>query len=259
MDKPVHCTVLLANHNYERYLRGAINSVLGQTYPHLQLCIIDDASTDNSWSIVEELFAKLDTQRGKLENLDILMAIHEGRKFTGIKIPENVGPSMARNIGINVTLSDSDCYAILDADDEFYPDKIEKCIKKLYSHEAIGQVYADYHILNMATGNLIYEYKWPYSRRKLMSECIIHSGFVAKKEALEKIAENGNVYYPQLLTAEDYDVHLRITEHYIAAHIAEPLTLVRVHNQSSVNYRSNDTWQRSWQLVNQRAQARSKR
>jgi len=250
-------TVLLANRNYDKYLRGAIKSVLNQTYPKWQLCIIDDCSTDNSWSIVEDLFAQINTNRQEMNGLNIFSGNNGQQRFIGIKIPQNVGPSEARNIGIQLTLSETDVYAILDADDEMYPNKLEKCLSKLLISPDVAQVYADYHIFNVETGNLTYEHKWPYSKRKLLEECIPHSASVLRKDALLAVRDNNGFYDRNLVCAEDYDLWLRLSEKYMICHIPEALSLVRVHKNNSVGYRSNQTWQQCWSYVAQKTRERN--
>lgn len=49
-------SVMIANHNHGDYLMDAIESVKAQTYPHWEIIIVDDCSTDNS----HELYAKLE-------------------------------------------------------------------------------------------------------------------------------------------------------------------------------------------------------
>ena len=49
-------SVLIANYNNGKYLMDAIESVRQQTYPHWEIVLVDDASTDNS----EELYAELE-------------------------------------------------------------------------------------------------------------------------------------------------------------------------------------------------------
>lgn len=51
-------TVYITNHNYGKYIKKAIDSVLGQTYTNFELIIIDDGSTDNSKSIIKRYINK---------------------------------------------------------------------------------------------------------------------------------------------------------------------------------------------------------
>jgi glycosyltransferase involved in cell wall biosynthesis len=49
---------VLANHNYDKYIKGAIKSALEQDYPAIRLVIIDDCSTDDSWSTIHNFVFK---------------------------------------------------------------------------------------------------------------------------------------------------------------------------------------------------------
>src|SRR3989338_11073338 len=53
MSEPL-VTVYITNHNYARYLRQSIESVLGQKFTDFELIIIDDGSTDGSLEILTE-------------------------------------------------------------------------------------------------------------------------------------------------------------------------------------------------------------
>ena len=50
-------SVIMPVYNVERYLRAAIDSVLAQTYPHWELILVDDGSTDSSPEICDEYAA----------------------------------------------------------------------------------------------------------------------------------------------------------------------------------------------------------
>lgn len=52
-------TVIIPSHNRAPYIAQAIESVLSQNYPNTELIVIDDASTDGSWDIIESYKDKL--------------------------------------------------------------------------------------------------------------------------------------------------------------------------------------------------------
>lgn len=242
-------TILITTYNYGHYIADAIKSAQNQKYPIKPcICVVDDGSTDNSLDIIsQELFGDKAVQYIKQEN-GILITKSDDSIL--ISLPACQGPSMGRNIGIEVTKEFTDFYMILDADDIMQEEKTAKFAQALFMAEHIGVVYADYDILNVVTGNVIREYKEPYSRERLLQECIVHSGAGIKKDALLASADEFGYYDVNMRTAEDYELWIRISKKYMIEHIAEPLTLVRVHNQNSTNTVSKETWQRNWQYIN---------
>ncbi|ARV58408.1 glycosyl transferase family 2 [Nostocales cyanobacterium HT-58-2] len=56
-DNPL-VSVLVPNYNYAKYIGKTIESALGQTYPHFELIICDDGSTDNSCEVIETYVQK---------------------------------------------------------------------------------------------------------------------------------------------------------------------------------------------------------
>ena len=54
IQNPLKVSVIIPNYNYEKYIVERIDSILLQTYPIYELIILDDCSTDNSVSVIEE-------------------------------------------------------------------------------------------------------------------------------------------------------------------------------------------------------------
>ncbi|ESA37701.1 glycosyl transferase [Leptolyngbya sp. Heron Island J] len=52
MQKPLFISIIINNYNYERFLSKAIDSALAQTYPHVEVIVVDDGSTDSSRDII---------------------------------------------------------------------------------------------------------------------------------------------------------------------------------------------------------------
>lgn len=116
-QKPRTVSVVITNYNYERYVSGAIESVLGQTQP-AEIVVVDDGSRDNSLSELQPY-----AESGRI------------RLIT----QSNSGVASARNAGISSATGD---YIIcLDADDALEPSYIQTCFKALEKDRALGVVY----------------------------------------------------------------------------------------------------------------------
>jgi glycosyltransferase involved in cell wall biosynthesis len=118
-------SVIIDNYNYGRFLRQAIESVLAQTYPHIELIVVDDGSTDDSEEII--------TSYG-----DRLVPLFQA----------NGGQGAAVNTGF--TQAQGEIICLLDADDQFYPDKVEKVVTAFAHHPDWGQIAHCWTTMNAA-------------------------------------------------------------------------------------------------------------
>ena len=250
MTEPIELplvTVVIANYNYGQYIETAIGSALNQNYPGpLQICVVDDGSTDDSWEKIQNI---VDTDTTKKDDLEIAEKVivrpddYEVRVIA-IKRP-NGGASVSRNTAINYTCEETHAFAILDADDEYYLNKVSRMVQKLLEDPAkIGVVYADYDIHDLNTGKIVREYKQPYSKDVLMGECIVHSNALINKLAFAATNEETGFYDVNLHgpatgefigCSEDYDLWLRISEQFMIVHIPESLAKANItgHNQTT--------------------------
>jgi glycosyltransferase involved in cell wall biosynthesis len=105
-DQP-KVSVLIANHNYGEYIEEAIESVLCQTYPHFELVICDDGSTDTSREIIQR-FVKFDSR-------------------VSLSCKENGGQASALNVAFD--LSHGEIICLLDSDDLYDSHKLEEVVK----------------------------------------------------------------------------------------------------------------------------------
>jgi GT2 family glycosyltransferase len=101
-------SVIVPTYNCAKTLPACLESVLKQDYEHIELIVIDDASTDHSAEIVERYDCTL------------------------IEQPDNRGPAAARNRGI--LASRGGILFFLDADVALAPDAIGKCVRMLREH-----------------------------------------------------------------------------------------------------------------------------
>ena len=254
-------TILIANYNDEDYLDIAIESAVNQDYPGpLNICIVDDGSTDGSWDIIET-YIRNPVKDTTEDSLDVTFSQHSGGRFGNTKIyaikNKNSGPSEARNDGIRYMIEKTDIFAILDSDDEMYENKVSTCVTVFgEGGNAVGVVYGDYDTVHTSTGKIIREYKEPYSRKRLTQECIVHSGSLISKEALEEVLDENGYYDKTMRTCEDYDLWMRISEKFIISHVPIALTRVRVTGDNSSFIVNQETWQKNWMRVMEKMQAR---
>lgn len=242
--------IIIANHNYGQWIKKSIASAIYQDYKNFIITVIDDGSTDNSIEKIEQISNAKFTDN-KIETLI------DNVPFIAIKLDSATGPSNARNIAIHNTINFTDIFAILDADDEMMPNKISRCVAEMSQQNLIGLVYADYIIEDMTTGMKHIEYKEPYSKERLLQECIVHSGSLIKKQALMDTMDEFGYYDFNMRTCEDYDLWIRISEKYMMSHVAEPLTLVRVHKDNSTNTVDNSIWQQNWKRIADKMRSRN--
>ncbi|MFT5425619.1 MAG: glycosyltransferase involved in cell wall biosynthesis [Gammaproteobacteria bacterium] len=104
-------SVVIPTFNRVTLLERALNSVLAQTLPADEVIIVDDGSTDNTVSIVQSLYSK-----NELSRVNFIEQ-------------ENLGVSAARNAGIDA--AKHEWIALLDSDDVWHNNKLEKQIQAL--------------------------------------------------------------------------------------------------------------------------------
>ena len=252
MGPPV-VTVLIANHNNGEYLSGCIDSVLKQDYQGpIIVAVIDNGSTDNSWDIVERKCLKGNVKKTKEEDglLVVEASTATNFSFLCIKTDLALGPSEARNVAIKRTLDRSFSYVTLDADDEMYPNKISRMLSVFKNDPMrIGAVYGDYDTLDTSSNKIIREYKEPFSRQRLVEECIVHSGSMVSAQAFLETEEETGYYDRTMRVCEDYDLWMRISERFLIIHMPESLTLVRITGENSSSVVQQDIWQQNWRRV----------
>lgn len=263
MRKP-RVTVIIANYNYGEFVCSAIESALNQTYPQTRVVVIDDGSTDDSLSKILFQYEK----QSKSKDIATLPARYYAglsTRYYGDKLDiisiDNSGASTARNVGIHHAWSNTDIFAILDADDMYLPTKVEKLVQKLVEHKEIGVAYADYQIVR--TGDREYvktEFKYPYSQIHLQQECIVHSGALIKKEFLEAVKLPNEEFYDSRLhgpasrgfigCTEDYDLWLRLSNHCVMVHVPEVLSIVRETGKNQSMKMTEEIFRQNMKVIN---------
>jgi len=218
MVKNPTVSVIIPTYNRAYLFGKAIKSVLNQTYKDFEIIVIDDGSTDNT----EEITRGFKDKRVKY--------IKKYKKNRGISVARNIGIKMARGKYI----------ALLDSDDEWLPEKLDKQINILQSESPeVGVVYSNLCYIDENGNNMnrklrISKKAEGYIYEDLLEKYCVSppSSFLIKKECFNRVG-----LFDDLLSGqEDWDMWIRIAKYYRFTLIKIPLVKYRLHsNQISKN------------------------
>lgn len=187
MKESTLVSVLIPTYNVEKYIEEAVNSILNQTYRNLEIIIIDDCSSDDTFNILKSMESKdkrIKLLRNKI-NSKIAVTLNNGLKIAK-------GKYIAR----------------MDGDDISALDRIEKKVQFLednISLDMVGCSLISIDIYNNKIGK-----STSYSDIELLNKTIKYVSplshiWVAKKNVYDKL--DG---YRNISGVEDYDFLLRM-------------------------------------------------
>lgn len=232
--------IIITNYNYGKYIMRSIASGLEQDYSgQLRVYVVDDGSSDNSWEKISNITQYVNSWEMKETYYNGPIEERSCDNLYAYRI-NNSGASTGRNVAIYQALGWADIFGILDADDEYFKNKVSVLVNKLVEYEEIGVAYADYD--NVYPNYSKTELKESYSREKLLSRCIIHSNSLIKKEKLKMVVlPNGEFFDSRLHgpaskefigCTEDYDLWLRLSKICMFTHVPTKLAIA---NQTGQN------------------------
>jgi glycosyltransferase involved in cell wall biosynthesis len=220
---PPLVSVVIGTYNREKYIRETLDSVFAQTYPNIEVIVVDDASTDGTVNIVREYGERVqlvvrDTNSGMCP------------------VTRNQGARMARGGYV----------AFLDSDDTWYPKKIAKQVALLESREDVVLCHTYCHIIDGDSKviGIRHEGNMPADEdmfRSLISHCwITISSTMVRRTLFNDVGWFDED--PRCgIWGEDIDFFLRVSRHYKTSFIPEILTCYR---KSQANT-SMGSWQRT--------------
>lgn len=183
------CSVVIPTWNRAAVLPRAIDSCLAQTYSPLEILIMDDGGTDNSTSLVHELYAS--------------RVLPEGKSLEYHVLPHR-GVSAARNAGLR--LAKGETIAYLDSDNAWLPNCLSDLLAPL--RQGASCAYGMVEILpsELYGHHVLFR---PFNREELLYQNFIDLNVFVHKADLIATCDGFDESLTRLV---DWDFILRLTE-----------------------------------------------
>ena len=198
-------SIVLPVWNGERYFRQSIESCLNQSFPDLEVIVVDDGSVDSTPSLIEE-YAHRD---GRLRALS-----HTGNR--GLSQALNTGFASARG----------NYFTWTSADNYYRPAAIEALLEVLRAAPDAQVVYSDYTVVD-ADGNML-ECRSAGPVQRLLLENCVGGCFLYCRTVQETLGR----YDDSFFLAEDYDFWLRASARFRMTPVHQDLYCARDHKDS---------------------------
>jgi hypothetical protein len=203
-------SVIIPFYNRISWTLEAIRSVIDQTYPHFEIILVDDGSTDDVSPILD--------------------ACARDPRISYMR-QANKGAAAARNRGIQAARGDY--IAFLDSDDLYLPETLGIQVSVLEEAKDFGMVYS--HALVMdADGSITDQSCGPYLSGRIYPDMlfigrnsITTPTVMVRAEVLRKVG----VFDETLTICEDLDLWRRVAKEYAVFHIEKPLAKIRTQNE----------------------------
>jgi glycosyltransferase involved in cell wall biosynthesis len=208
-DRPL-VSVIIPTYNRPHLLGRALKSALNQTYRDFEVIVVDDASAQSPEPVIRDL---------------------KEERIRYIRHEKNKGLPGSRNTAIKAARGDY--IALLDDDDEWLPEKLQKQVDRLQSaKESVGVVSCGHRVISDATGRTVRtripRYKGNVHERVLRG-LFVGSGSVIliRKDCFKR----AGLYDESLATAEDWEMVLRLSKYFEYDFIPEVLVITHFHGE----------------------------
>jgi len=224
-------SIIIPSYNHARFIRSAIGSVLSQSYDRIELIVVDDGSTDESVKYLREI---------------------KDPRYS-FYCQENKGAHVAINRGLG--LAEGEFLAILNSDDVFHPDRIQKLMAEFRKDAAVELLSTWIQIIDAddrecgvkegwhnlepwptAHPELSFQQTDDFGLNLLMGNFVATTGNIVMRRSLyERIGGMRNLRF-----AHDWDFVLRAAASAKCRLIPEPLLKYRVHDKNTQH--TNRAW-----------------
>jgi glycosyltransferase involved in cell wall biosynthesis len=215
-------SVLMPVYNASRYLEAAVASIQAQTYPNFELLMVDDASQDDSWEILQRL-AAADPRLRLFRN------------------PHNMGVPRSRNLLFRNAAPESEFLAIMDSDDLALPERLSRQVSFLQSHPQLQGVGSALDIIN-EEGQIIASRSYECDpvrilRQALTANPFAHPSLMLRRSLLSSVGH----YNESFRSCEDYEFLMRALEQHALANLPDTLLQYRISSQQWKQTHLKDT------------------
>ncbi|HAC25756.1 MAG TPA: chondroitin polymerase, partial [Cytophagales bacterium] len=215
MNEPLVSVTCLC-YNHARYVQEAIQSVLNQSYPHIELVVVDDASTDDSVAAIEHAL---------VGRADVQFTRHE----------RNVG--YTRSFNKAWKLCSGEFVIDLAADDVLRPDRVARGVAALQqAGPAYGIQFSDGEYIDAAGETQgLHSIRFPHDYvpqgdvyEQVISRYFILSPSVMMRQSVLVALEG----YDETLAYEDFDLWIRAARDFKFLYLPQPLVKKRILSSS---------------------------
>jgi glycosyltransferase involved in cell wall biosynthesis len=198
-------SVVMSVYNGEKYLREAVDSVLGQTFRGFEFIIVDDGSTDRTWAVLQS---------------------YDDPRIVPLRNEENIGLTQSLNKALAV--ASGEYIARMDADDVSLPERLEKQVAYLDAHPEVGLLGTWVEIMG-ERGERLSVLRRPMDPpfikwSLLFDNYLFHSTVMYRRSLVEKLGGYNTSRY-----AQDYDLWSRMSFETQIAKLPEALVRWRRH------------------------------
>lgn len=207
MNRKPLVSVIMSTYNDEKYIEESIRSILTQTYQNIELIVINDASTDRTKAILENI-----------------------KDSRVIIINNEMNKKLAANLNVAIGISKGKYIARMDADDISIPERIAMQVEYLENHPEIDVVGAYAERIGAASGIISYPITHDAIKdRLLFDNCMCHPVIMFRTSTLDY------VYDTNFPAGQDYELWSRIIWKKRFANIPKPLLKYRIHENQTRN------------------------
>ncbi len=210
-------SVLMPVHHSGKYLEDAITSVLNQAYGDFELIIIDDGSNAACKQMIGNY-------------TDTRIKVHVNKN--------NIGISRALKKGFDQC--DGRYIARMDADDIMDPNRLEEQVKYMESNQEVA-VLGSWITLIDDRNRIIGKRQYPVEPEEIRRKILIRNPVAHPTAMVRKAMLPKTVFDDRLITAQDYDLWLRIGRKYALANLPLYLLKYRLHEGAIKSRRANRT------------------